>query len=105
MKSTVIGALEWSGEILQEIFRHTPVGVVLTDLHGTVLDVNEALLHMLGYPRDQVIGQSALAFLHPDEEGETSDFLSKVRDDTAGSGRGVKRMRLRSGKTIWANVT
>ena len=105
MKSTIISSLQCSDEILQEIFRHTPVGVVLTDLHGTVLEVNDSLCAMLGYPRDQLLGHAAVSFMHADDVKRADDLLTRFRDGGEGSRKADCRLQARSGRTIWTSIT
>lgn len=100
-----IGASEWTGEILQEMFRHTPVGVVLNDLHGTILDANAAFCSMIGYPRELVVGRPAATFVHPDEVGKLTAYLGQLREGEIGNKRAVHRLQARSGKTVWVNTT
>ncbi len=67
--------------VLEEVFRHTPVGMVLSDLHGTIVNVNDALCAMLGYKRSDVIGRKLTEISHPDD-------LSDIRTRMAGLRRG-----------------
>ncbi len=98
-------AIEWSEEILEEIFRHTPVGVAITDLHGTILQANDALVAIGGYPREEVIGRTASSFLHADDVAKAETILSRFRDAGSGSGRTMCRLISRSGKTVWVAIT
>ena len=97
--------LDWSEEILREIFRHTPVAVVLYDLHGTIFDANDAACHMIGYPRDLVVGRPVTAFTHPHETSKAEELLANLRDGLSGSRRIVHRLQSRSGKSISASTT
>lgn len=63
--------------VLDELFRHTPVGVVLSDLHGTIVDVNPALCAMLGYKRVELIGRKMTDVAHPED---LTDVLSRTAD-------------------------
>ena len=60
------GALEESEEKYRSIFNQASFGVILTDLRGNILDVNEYLCHRTGYTREELIGQNA-SILVPDE--------------------------------------
>ncbi len=39
------------------IFQHYPIGLMITALDGTVIEVNQAQLKMMGYSRSEVIGR------------------------------------------------
>lgn len=41
-----------------EVFRSTIEGVTITDLEGTILDVNDAFCSITGYSRDEVLGNN-----------------------------------------------
>lgn len=99
------GPLEWSDEILREIFRTTPVGVVLGDVHGTIFDANEAFCSIVGYPRDLVIGRPAISFLLPEDVYRGADVLSLLREEPQASRRSVHRLQTRSGRPVWVKTT
>ncbi len=91
--------------VLEELFRHTPVGVLLTDMYGTILDVNDALCDMIGYRRADLVGRKFTDVSHPDE---VSDVLARVADLREGrSGHYVinRRYITRSGDVIHAKVS
>ena len=49
-----------SEELFSTVFHTSPLLMALTDAtNGRYLDVNEALLRVMGYPREEVIGRSA----------------------------------------------
>jgi len=53
-------ALRKSEERFSKVFRSSPLAVTIsTEIEGRYLDVNEAFLQMLGYPRREVIGRTA----------------------------------------------
>lgn len=105
MSESITSAHEWSEEILREIFRHTPVGVALTDLHGTILEINDALAALIGYPRAQIVGHNAVSFLHPEDVAQSGNLLSDLRHGDTGSRRVVGRIRTRSGRYVWVTIT
>lgn len=50
-----------ANESLQQaasVFTHTHEGITITDLNGTIVDVNEAFTRITGYSREEVIGQN-----------------------------------------------
>jgi PAS domain S-box-containing protein len=92
-------------EILREMFRHTPIGVVITDLHGTILEANDAMCTMIGYPHDQVVGRPAQTYLHPDDVSGADGLLTRLRSADTGAHRATRRLINRSGRVVSANVT
>ncbi|MDD5248149.1 MAG: PAS domain S-box protein [Rhodocyclaceae bacterium] len=41
------------------VFQSSHDGILITDVHGTILDVNQAFCDLTGYSRDEAIGKSA----------------------------------------------
>ena len=98
-------ALDVSEQALEEVFRHTPVGVVLTDLHGTILDANVAFCAMLGRERDDVVTRTVDVFIHPDEEEAAHISLARLRTEEASSVEVTRRWIAGDGRTITTKVT
>jgi diguanylate cyclase (GGDEF)-like protein/PAS domain S-box-containing protein len=88
-------------------FEHGPVGMALVSLDGTLLRVNDALVHMLGYPADTLVGRSLEEMTDPrDRRGE---WLAVV-DLAAGNGHGhghqhEVRLLDRNGEPIWTVIS
>lgn len=40
------------------VFTHSSEGIVITDVSGTILDINDAFTRITGYTRDEVVGQN-----------------------------------------------
>ena len=58
----LLSSLRASEQRFEAVFRRNPVGVIVTRARdNVVLDVNDSLIELLGYRRDQLIGQSARA--------------------------------------------
>ena len=60
--------LRSSEERYKLMFDNAPVGYQSLDSNGYILDVNQAWLNMLGYQRDEVMGQWFGNFLHEDQK-------------------------------------
>ena len=74
------------------IVANAPDPVFVSDLRGNILEANEAVSHLLGLRRDEVLEQSLSRFLDPKE---TQEFVAAVREVVE---RGVTRnVRLNPG--------
>src|SRR5436305_6818583 len=74
------------------IVANAPDPVFVSDLHGKILEANEAVSQLLGLRRDEVLEQSLSRFLSPPE---TQEFVAAVREVVE---RGVTRnLRLNPG--------
>ena len=59
-------ALRESEEKFRALYDNVPLPYQSLDKHGRFLDVNPAWLKVLGYDREEVIGEKYADFLHPD---------------------------------------
>lgn len=98
-------AIDASEQALEEVFRHTPVGVVLTDLHGTILDANRAFCSMLARERTAVVGRAFLLFVHPEETGIAQTALARLREGEASSVESLRRWLASDGRVVTTSVT
>ncbi|HYI08731.1 MAG TPA: PAS domain S-box protein [Thermoanaerobaculia bacterium] len=98
-------ALDINEQALEEVFRHTPVGVVLTDLHGAILDANLAFCAMLGRHRDDIVGQTFGAFVHPEEAEDAQRSIGRLREEEVSSLETVRRWIASDGRTLTTKVT
>ena len=94
-----------SEQALEEVFRHTPVGVVLTDLHGTILDANVAFCSMLGRERADVVGREFFGFMHPEDVPNASGALGSLREEEVSSTVNVRRWLAADMSVVTAKVT
>ncbi len=62
-------AVEASGRKLALFAERAPIAVIEMDANSTILDMNPAAEHMLGYSALELIGRSALHSLFPPDEG------------------------------------
>lgn len=106
MKSSAnVPPIEDTELVLDEIFRHTPVGVVLSDLHGTILDVNPALCSMIGYERAELIGHKLTEVSHPDDLADVQSRTADLREGRTGHYTVNRRYLKRSGEMVHAKVS
>jgi PAS domain S-box-containing protein len=98
-------ALDLSEQALEEVFRHTPVGVVLTDLHGTILDANVAFCAMLGRGRDELLARPFGHFVHPEEQEVAQQSIARLRDEEVSSLESVRRWIAAGGGVVTTKLT
>ncbi|MBK5260177.1 MAG: PAS domain S-box protein [Thermoanaerobaculia bacterium] len=96
---------EWGEEVLREIFRHTPIGVVLSDLHGQIFELNDAMASMLGYPRSEFLGAELFRFFAAGEAPLAEVNMSRLRNGEVGSVEVMRSLVHRDGSTVHAKLT
>ena len=60
------------------LFSDSPVGLVILDLNGTVIDCNRSFLKILGLHRDGVVGRSISERISKEDRDSADAALSKV---------------------------
>lgn len=70
--------LRESEEKLRLIFESVPEGIIVSDLDGKILDVNESVVHMHGYnSKEEIIGQSCFEFIPERNHAETKKDIKR----------------------------
>jgi len=71
---------------LQSVFRSAPVGIGLT-VNRVLLEANDRLCEMTGYPREELLGQSARMLYLTDEDYESvgREKYAQIRDRGTGT--------------------
>ena len=66
-------------EKIRAIFESISDGITVTDLQGTIVDINEMILKIYGYShRDEIIGRSAFDFISKDDWEEARVNMEKT---------------------------
>lgn len=95
-------ALEYQGKI-EALSRSQ--GMIEMDLQGKILDVNDNFLHMMGYLRDEVLGQHHSMFVPPEEVNSPTyqEFWQKLSQGKFDEG---EYLRLgKGGRHVWLHET
>ena len=80
----LLSALKASEQRFETAFRRNPVGIIVTRASdNVVLDVNESFLELVGYGRDELVGQSAraLGLIGAEHEKELAAAFQVGRSD------------------------
>jgi PAS domain S-box-containing protein len=81
-------ALREAEEKLRVMFESTSEGIVITDLQGKIAGVNEAILRMSGFTREEIIGQDGFGLI-PRENGKN---IIEQGAKALESGNGTEKM-------------
>jgi methyl-accepting chemotaxis protein len=75
------------------------------DVHGIVLDANENFLQLMGYTKEEIVGQHHRLFVHP-SEAETDRYLRFWNRLARGEYfRSEFRRMTKSGREVWIEAT
>ena len=101
----VAEAARWASEARYgAVFEHAVIGISVSDVEGTVLEVNRSLCRMLGYRADELLGRSVFGFIHPDDD---PDAWPRIAAMTAGE---IDHVRLekayfrKDGLPVWTEL-
>jgi PAS domain S-box-containing protein len=100
-------ALEAAEARFRTLFEFAPIGTVLVDEHGGLVDVNRAGAELFGYTRDALLGVPVHELTHPEDRESGRELLTRLFAGEIDSYRVEKRYLHAGGHTIWAelNVT
>ncbi len=87
-------------------FQHSTDGIIITDLKGRILEVNEAFLKIFGYEYDEVIGRTTAFLRAPDTQDEFYAEMWRSISET-GEWKGEIYNRCKNGEIIpvWLSIT
>lgn len=89
----------------QMAFDHSSISHVLTAIDGRLLHVNQAMVKMLGYTQDELMGLTFSKITHPDDLEASYELIRCLKAGEQESYRLEKRYLHRNGKVIWALVS
>jgi diguanylate cyclase (GGDEF)-like protein/PAS domain S-box-containing protein len=98
-------ALRASEARFRAVFTDAAVGIGIGDVAGHILDVNPALVGMLGYQLADFRRRTVAEFLHPDDAASVWEDYTALVEGRCESFRAEKRFFRADGGTIWTNLT
>jgi PAS domain S-box-containing protein len=92
-------------ERLRAIFGSSPDAVAVSDLHGNIVDCNEAAWKMLGFSsKEELIGKSSLDFIAQKDRQKAYETLKKSRE--GGATRNLEYTLLnKDGEESWGELS
>jgi PAS domain S-box-containing protein len=85
-------------------FHDSPVGNVITDRKGKLIQTNEAFRDMLGYTEQALENLNFVELVYPNDRRETQDFLQALLDGNRSRLRCEKRLLSKGGQPIWCHI-
>ncbi|AXH13769.1 hypothetical protein CP985_13875 [Malaciobacter mytili LMG 24559] len=97
--------IEEKEERLKAIFDFSPLGILISDKTGKMIEANLSFLNMLGYCQDEIIGKSYLDITHKDIISLNEEYFNKLIDNEIGMYKITKKYITKNNELIWGNVT
>jgi PAS domain S-box-containing protein len=98
-------ALQESESRFRSAFHSTSMGMALTGLDGSFVQVNERLAEMLGYTTDELMSLSPSAVTEPGDFATDAELVSELIAGTRDSYQREKRYVRKDGSLLWAELT
>jgi|GEM_PF-1699628 len=98
-------AIRENEERLQTIFDNAGMGIAVIDRNLQYIDCNNQWLVMLGYGRQDLIGQDFSCFTHPDDLHSTIKNLEELVDNTINNFSMEKQFIRKDGSIMWSGLS
>ncbi|MGA2962264.1 MAG: PAS domain S-box protein, partial [Candidatus Korobacteraceae bacterium] len=96
--------LQATADRLKAILERAPVGIVITDREGRLIEYNAAHLRMCGRSAEELNGTSFVDYTHPDDLAKNLRLFELVTSGKRQSVEIEKRYLRKDGETIWVRV-
>jgi len=93
-----------SEERFRSALVHSAVGMALVGTDGRWLEVNQALLDILGYQQEEILTLTFQAITHPEDLQADMQFVEEMLDGRRTSYQMEKRYIHRKGYIVWAQL-
>lgn len=97
--------LQENEERFRTLFHNSAMGMMLLDMDRAIIMANPAFCNIINYAADEVIGQTAAKFTHPDDANIHDELAEKLLRDEIESYTLEKRYLSKDKREIWASVT
>jgi PAS domain S-box-containing protein len=96
--------LRLSKEFFQRVYDHAAIAMVICDLDGRYISVNNAMSQLIGYEGAELVARSYSDFVHPQEVGDAAAWKQQITQGGLDTLQFEKRYIHKSGKIIWTLV-
>ncbi|KUF13618.1 putative bifunctional diguanylate cyclase/phosphodiesterase [Streptomyces silvensis] len=104
-RGTVAEALHASEARFRAVFHGAAIGIAIADLHGTVLEANDALIRMFGGLEQHLRGRNVAEWTHPDDSPHVWKLYEELVRGDREHYRVEKAFYRPDGTVLWTNLT
>lgn len=97
-------ALQESEEKFRIFFEHASIGMVIQDIQGNYLQVNQAFCSLVGYTTEELLTMNCQQITHPDDLAQGAKNTRRLMDGEINYFQLEKRYLHRNGRIVWVTV-
>lgn len=98
-------ALHVSEQRFRAVFEGATIGIGIGDLNGRILDVNPALVRLLGHPVEEFRRRDVQAFMHPTDVDRVWQLYGELIRGERDHFRLEKQFLRSNGESVWTDLT
>jgi diguanylate cyclase (GGDEF)-like protein/PAS domain S-box-containing protein len=98
-------ALHVSEERFRAVFEGATIGIGIGDLEGRILEVNPALVRLLGYPVEEFRRRSVQDFMHPADVERVWQLYRELIEGAREHFQLEKQFLRSNGESVWTDLT
>jgi diguanylate cyclase (GGDEF)-like protein/PAS domain S-box-containing protein len=98
-------ALHVSQERFRAVFEGATIGIGIGDLDGRILEVNPALVRLLGHPVEEFRRRCVQDFMHPADVGQVWRLYEELTHGERDHFRMEKQFLKSDGESVWTDLT
>jgi diguanylate cyclase (GGDEF)-like protein/PAS domain S-box-containing protein len=98
-------ALHVSEERFRAVFDGATIGIGIGDLEGRILEVNPALVRLLGYPVEEFRRRSVQDFMHPADVEQVWQLYGELIGGERAHFQLEKQFLRSNGESVWTDLT
>ena len=98
-------AMRESEQRFRNIFNNVPIGVLYTDIDGTVRQANPRFCELVGRDASTLATLKTRDLLHPDDVDEDEALFNRLLDGEITTYRRQKRYRTPDGRAVWVQCS
>ncbi len=87
------------------VFDHAAIGIAREGADGRLLEVNDRLVQVVGWPREELLGRSLMALTHPDDVVASERARAEMLAGAGSAPSRERRLRGPDGTLVWVSVT
>ncbi len=91
-------------QLLRQNFDLSPNGMVIAGVDGRLRRVSDSFAAMLGYGKEELLGESFTTATHPEDKASSEEMLKSFFEGAIQDAKMEKRYLKKTGEVVWAEV-